>query len=68
MNTVGIAVVALAAANEAGALAAAITLTRRRTRSAASDQPVGLVLAPAIFDYDVLTLDIAIVPCRNARS
>ena len=56
----GVVAVALAAATEAGALAAAITLTWRRTRSAASAGSRSvLILAPAIFDRDVLALDIA---------
>ena len=56
----GIVVVALAAATDAGALAATITSTRRRTSSAASTgSRSGSVLGPAIVDRDVLALDIA---------
>ena len=60
-NTIGIVVVAAFAASAAGVPVAAITATWRRTRSAANAGNRSVfALRPAIFDRDVLALDIAV--------
>ena len=61
-NTIGIVAVAAFAASAAGVLVAAITVTWRCTRSAAIAGSRFFALRPAVFDHNILAINVSSSP------